>query len=170
MQPDYTFAVQYNTADILMRARQIRTRLLQGLAAELSSGGSWCLTYTPDQPQRLLKLMEALTVLADVEATSPATRIRKADILADLVASNLGTLQLSSSSRGPFRMCDARVVQLFKGLVQFSSPAPSPVPPPSPPPPPSPSPATAQPSPPSLSPSPSPPPPSISPSPSPPSE
>jgi hypothetical protein len=74
--------------------------------------------------------MEDLRVLADVTTTSP--RLRKADILADLVASNLGSSRLSSATRGPFRLCDARVVQLLRGLVQGQSPSPPPVPSPSP--------------------------------------
>jgi hypothetical protein len=133
MQPDYTFAIQYNRANTLIRASQIRQRLKQRLAVEPSSSSTMpCLTYTPNQLQRLLKLMEDLTVLADVSTTSQ--RVRKADILADLIASNLGSPRLSSASRGPFRMCDERVVQLLRGLVQGQSPSPIFVPSPSPPP------------------------------------
>lgn len=127
MQPDYTFALQYNRANPLARARQIRQQLKLSLAFE-SSSQSACLLYTPQQPQRLVKLMDDLTALADTAAVSPGMRLRKADVLADLVASNLGTARkLSAASRGPFRLCDARIVQLLKSLVTAPSPSPSPI-------------------------------------------
>jgi hypothetical protein len=72
--------------------------------------------------------MDDITTLAEVAVVSPNLRLRKADILADLVASNLGApRKLSAASRGPFRLCDARVVQLLRDLVTPITPSPSPV-------------------------------------------
>jgi hypothetical protein len=150
MQPDYTFAIHYNRANILTRASQVKAKLKPDLAYEAGNTGSrttGCLIYSPRQPQRLIKLLDDLSWLAVVSASSPAMRLGKADILADLVASNLGrsSRKLSAASRGPIRLCDPRVVQMLRDLVPSPTSSPSPVP--SPIVKPSPSPAVVQPSP-----------------------
>jgi hypothetical protein len=131
MQPDYTFAVQYNKADLKVRGRDIRRKMQSALSNSTST--PVCLLYSPKQPQRLLKLADDLTTYAMASA-STTNRLRKADILADLVASNLGHLRsLSAAGKGPFRLC-GKTMQLLKDLVPlpWTSPQPRPVPPQSP--------------------------------------
>jgi hypothetical protein len=138
------------------RVADIKQKMQPDLASNPNTAG--CILYTPKQPQRLLKLVQDLGILATT--LSMAARPRKADILADVLASNLGLVRgqgLSAASNGPFRLC-GRTVQLLSDIVSPAQPSPSPPPPPSPSPsplpvpPPSPSPAMPG------SPSPSPPP------------
>jgi hypothetical protein len=141
MQPDYTFALQYK-ADITARATQIKQRFKTALKYDATKPG--CLLYTAKQPQRLLKLADEITTLADAAASvSHEEGLSKADVLADVVASNLlYARSLSAASKGPFRLC-GKMVQLLSSLLseQSSSPRPTPASPsPSTPPQPSPSP------------------------------
>jgi hypothetical protein len=159
MQPDYTFALQYKKANMNARSSIVSRKLKPNLSRSSSSIEvlGWkpeCLSYTSNTPTRLLTLANDLNTLA---LTAPAAkfRLRKADIIVDLVASNLGFMKsLSAPSTGPFRLC-GKTAQLLSDLLLNGGtpPTPSPTPQPSPSPgakPPSPSPA------PKASPSPSP--------------
>uniref|UniRef100_A0A383WFV6 Peptidase C1A papain C-terminal domain-containing protein n=1 Tax=Tetradesmus obliquus TaxID=3088 RepID=A0A383WFV6_TETOB len=102
MQPDYTFALQFNKVQMTQRVEDIKQRLKPDLAYDPTAAG--CVLYTPRQPQRLLQLVRDLSILSST--LSMATRPRKAEILADVVASNLGYVRsLSTASSGPFRLC-----------------------------------------------------------------
>ncbi|WIA24077.1 hypothetical protein OEZ85_013685 [Tetradesmus obliquus] len=92
-----------------------------------------CLEYTSDQPTRLIKLADDLTTLALSAPTASSARLRKADVIVDLVASNLGFMpSLSAASTGPFKLC-GKTAQLLSGLL-LGGPPPklSPTPQPSP--------------------------------------
>jgi hypothetical protein len=157
MQPDYTFAVQFTMTDFAGRTLQVKQRLKQATLV-YDAGAHGCVLYTPKQPLRLVTLADDLATLA--VTSSIVTSLRRADILAELVASNLASKQssslrlLSSASKGPFRLC-RKIAGLLMEVVppQMPSPSPHASPSPSPAPPPSPSPVLPQPSP---SPSPSP--------------
>jgi hypothetical protein len=151
MQPDYTFALEYNAASMAARALQVNRRLQPGMSniPSTAAAGDWrpeCLAYTPKTPLRLVKLAADLSVVA-ATALAPAMRLRKADIIADLVTSNLGYLpNLSTAKTGPFRLC-GRTAQMLSGVLLSARPSPSPVPLPSPSPGPAKSPAPVVPSP-----------------------
>jgi hypothetical protein len=85
MQPSYTFAVQYK-APATTQLLAIKQQPKSGLKTNSANQG--CLLYTPKQAQRLIKLLDDVSILA-ANAASPAMRLSKADILADLVASIL---------------------------------------------------------------------------------
>jgi hypothetical protein len=160
MQPDYTFALQYSRANMGAKSSIISRKLKPTLSrsSTLVEPLGWkpeCLAYTSEVPTRLLQLDDDLTELA---LTAPAAqlRLRKADIIVDLVASNLGFMRsLSAASTGPFQLCRNTAHLLSDLLLGGPPPARSPTPqtppspgvkPPSPPPsldvkPPSPSPS-----------------------------
>ncbi|WIA44571.1 hypothetical protein OEZ86_007296 [Tetradesmus obliquus] len=150
MQPDYTFALQYTKASLRARATAITHQLKPNLVTHIStsSGNSpndsssevqaqgWrpsCLEYTSDQPIRMLKLADDLATLALSVPAAISARLRKADVIVDLVASNLGFMpSLSAASTGPFRLC-GKTAQLLSGLLlggqpPKSSPNPQPSP------------------------------------------
>jgi hypothetical protein len=126
MQPVNTFALQYK-ADMMARAAQIEQRFRTALKYDATKPG--CLLYTAKQPQRLLKLADDSTTLADAAASALHVQgVSKADVLADVVASNLGyTGSLSAASKRPFRLC-GKTVQLLSSLLLPQSPSPSPIP------------------------------------------
>jgi hypothetical protein len=98
MQPDYTFALQ-----VEQRAAAIQKTLSAALAYLPAKPG--CLLYRPKQRQHLIKLADDLTTLASAKST-PVHDINQADVLSDIVTSNLGYLRsLSVASKGPFRLC-----------------------------------------------------------------
>lgn len=110
-----------------------------------------CVLYNPKQPLRLVKLADDLATVAVTSYVGMT--LKRADILAELVASNLPSKahtsgrKLSSVGTGPFRLC-GKVAQLLKAVVPppMPSPSPRPVLSPSPPrtsPPPSPDPTGA---------------------------
>jgi hypothetical protein len=131
MQPDYTFALEYNAASMAARAWQVVRRLQPGTTNISSSATAdeWrfgYLAYTPKTPLRLAKLAVDLSVLA-ATALSSAVRLRKADILTDLVASNLGYLpSLSAASTGPFRL-SGKTAHMLSSVLLPTRPSPSPV-------------------------------------------
>jgi hypothetical protein len=103
MQPDYTFALQFNRGSTADRAASIRQRLVPDLVKDPAL--SDCMLYSRKQAQRLVKLTDDLTTLAAAAPTA-TLRLRKSDVVADVVASNLGSVsRLSAVSRGPFRLC-----------------------------------------------------------------
>uniref|UniRef100_A0A383V630 Peptidase C1A papain C-terminal domain-containing protein n=1 Tax=Tetradesmus obliquus TaxID=3088 RepID=A0A383V630_TETOB len=115
MQSDYTFALQYAWTSITAQATQIKQRLVQGSLMR-DAGTPGCVMYTAPQRIRLVKLTADLTTLA-FTAALPALHMRKAEVLTELVASNLGHLRsLSAASRGPFKLC-GRTVQLLSGVL-----------------------------------------------------
>jgi hypothetical protein len=100
MQPDYTFALQFNKHDLRIRAAEIK-QLLRSLAYDPARPE--CVLYTPKKPQWLLQPVDDLVVIA---VTTTTMGIGNADILGDVVASDLGYLRsLSAASTGPFRLC-----------------------------------------------------------------
>lgn len=156
MQPDYTFAVQCTRSSASARTSLIKQRLKQAtLVIDASTPG--CVRYSPKYLLRLIKLADDLANLA-VSPSNPALRMRKADVLGEVVASNLGAQhKLSAATKGPFRLC-GKTAQLVLSLLSPGAPQ-SPSPPAQPSPSPSPSPLLLQspsPSPRPLSPSPSP--------------
>lgn len=146
MQSDYTFA-QYTRATITSQAAVIKQRIKQGsLMRDVSTSG--CVLYTAKQPLRLIKLTADLTTLAFTAALN-ALHMRKAEVVSELVTSNLGHLRsLSAASRGPFKLC-GRTAQLLSSVLLPQDPpaSPSPVLPPTPSPSPSPKPPKPSPSP-----------------------
>jgi hypothetical protein len=120
MQPDYTFALQFQQASTAARAAAIKARLKPDLRNDTIKPG--CIQFKPRQPHRLVKLVDDLSALADASTSAVST----ARIYADVVTSNLGYVgNLAAASRGPFRLCGSSV-QLLADLL--------PPPPPSPPP------------------------------------
>jgi hypothetical protein len=121
MQPDYTFALQFHNASTDSRVRMVRQRLKPALA--LDSTKPDCVLFTPKQAHRLVKLADDLTTLTLV-APGSTMRLSKANILADIVASNvkyLPSLKLfSAASRGPFRVCGASAMLLRVAVCQGS--------------------------------------------------
>lgn len=137
MQPDYTFALQFNKASMTARAADILQLLKPSLAYDLDNPG--CVMYSARRFQRLLQFVDDLVTIS---LTSTTVRLSKADILADIVASNVGYLRsLSAASKGPFRLCGKTVQLLSTILPPPSSPSPETQPSPSPIPRPSPSPS-----------------------------
>uniref|UniRef100_A0A383WER1 Peptidase C1A papain C-terminal domain-containing protein n=1 Tax=Tetradesmus obliquus TaxID=3088 RepID=A0A383WER1_TETOB len=125
MQPDYTFALEFNKANITQRLEDIRQRLKPHLSYDSSAAG--CVLHAPRQPQRLLEFVQDLSILSST--LSMATRPRKADILADVLAFNLGwmhRLQLSAATRVPFRLCGRTKRLLYDILSPTMRPSPSP--------------------------------------------
>ncbi|WIA14374.1 hypothetical protein OEZ85_002903 [Tetradesmus obliquus] len=111
MQPDHTFAMQFNKASLTQRVEDIKQRL----GPDLSNDQSGCVLYTPKQPTRMLQLVRDLSILST--SISMATRPRKADILADVLASNLGFVRnVSAASNGPFRLC-GKVAPLLTDII-----------------------------------------------------
>jgi hypothetical protein len=103
MQPDYTFALKVSESEPL-----IQQRIVQALTYPAKPG---CLHYSAKQPERLVKLADDLGTLAASASGSP---LALAQVLADLVTSNLGRVKsLSAAMRGPFRLCTAYVQQLL---------------------------------------------------------
>jgi hypothetical protein len=114
MQPDYTFALQFNRSSTTEQATRTRQRLAPDLARDPAQPG--CLLYSPKQPQRLVKLTDDLTILATT-APTVALRIRKPDVLADVITSNLGFVcSLLAASKGPFRVC-GRTAHLLSSVM-----------------------------------------------------
>uniref|UniRef100_A0A383WEQ7 Peptidase C1A papain C-terminal domain-containing protein n=1 Tax=Tetradesmus obliquus TaxID=3088 RepID=A0A383WEQ7_TETOB len=134
MQPDYTFALQFNKASTTQRVADIQQRLKLDLTYDPTA--TRYILYTPRRSQRLLQLVQDLVILS---TTVINNRPRKADIVADVVASNLRFVRsLSAASTGPFRLC-GRTVQLLSDIIlPPARPSPSPAVAPSP----SPSPST----------------------------
>uniref|UniRef100_A0A383W081 Peptidase C1A papain C-terminal domain-containing protein n=1 Tax=Tetradesmus obliquus TaxID=3088 RepID=A0A383W081_TETOB len=63
MQPDYTFAVQFTTANFAARTSQVKQRLKQAsFVYDPTAPG--CVLYNPKQPLRLVKLADDLATLA----------------------------------------------------------------------------------------------------------
>lgn len=92
-----------------------------------------CLEYTSDQPIRMLKLADDLATLALSAPAASSARLRKADVIVDLVASNLGFMpSLSAASTGPFRLCGKTAQLLGSVLLGEQPPKASPNPQPSP--------------------------------------
>ncbi|WIA24084.1 hypothetical protein OEZ85_013692 [Tetradesmus obliquus] len=88
-----------------------------------------CLAYTSDQPIRMLKLADDLTTLALSAPAAGSARLRKADVIVDLVASNLGFMpSLSAASTGPFRLCGRTAALLSSVLLGGQPPKTSPNP------------------------------------------
>jgi hypothetical protein len=137
MQPDYTFALQYNRASMSARSSLISRKLKTNLSREPPSAEAlgWeperCLVYTSETPTRLLKLADDINTLA-LAAPAAKLRLRKADIIVDLVASNLGFMKnLNAASKGPFRLCGKTAQLLSDLLLDEKPPGASPVPQPS---------------------------------------
>jgi hypothetical protein len=84
MQPDYTFALQFNKGSAADRAASIRKRLLTGLAMDPARLD--CVLFNPKQTQRLVKLTDDLAQGLLFAAAPPGgLRLRKAEILGDVV-------------------------------------------------------------------------------------
>jgi hypothetical protein len=134
MQSGYTFAVQFTNADFASHTTQVKQRLKRAsLVYDKSSPG--CVLYSPKQPLRLVKLADDLaTVAVTSTVTTPSTR---ADILAELVASNLASKEtssaekLTSASKGLFKLC-RMAAELLLAVLPAQQPSPSPSPSPSP--------------------------------------
>jgi hypothetical protein len=121
MQPDYTFALQFNKPDLRTRAADIKQLLNQSLTYDPAKPE--CVIYTPKKPQRLLQLVDDLVIIA---VTNTTMRIGKADILGGVVASNLGYMRsLSAASTGPFWLC-GKARQLLKDVLPPVGPPPGP--------------------------------------------
>jgi hypothetical protein len=135
MQPDHTFAMRFLKTPNIFRVQDIISKMKPNLAYDTARQG--CVLYTPQTPERLVAVADALAAVDDTAQES----IGQARIFADVVASNLGPKHLpnlSAASRGPFRLC-GRVAQVLKDVLP-SGPAPVPSPSPRPQPSPSPSP------------------------------
>jgi hypothetical protein len=129
MQPGYTYALQFNRGSMADRAASIRQRLAPDLAGDPSQQS--CIMYNPKQAQRLVKLTDELTILA-TSALTVALRLRKQDILADVITSNLGFVRsLAATGRGPFRLC-GWTAQLLSSVTGIPLPSPPPAMPASP--------------------------------------
>ncbi|WIA14333.1 hypothetical protein OEZ85_002863 [Tetradesmus obliquus] len=62
MQPDNTFALQFNKVQMTQRVEDIKQRLKPDLAYDPTAAG--CVLYTPRQPQRLLQLVQPIACYA----------------------------------------------------------------------------------------------------------
>jgi hypothetical protein len=85
--------------------------------------------YAPREPERLVKLADDLVALANAETDAKNGGV--ADVLADLVPSNIGFVRgpLSAAGRGPFRLCGVNTVQLLRDVLPPQPPSmPSPAP------------------------------------------
>uniref|UniRef100_A0A383V702 Uncharacterized protein n=1 Tax=Tetradesmus obliquus TaxID=3088 RepID=A0A383V702_TETOB len=81
----------------------------------------------------MLKLADDLATLALSAPAASSARLRKADVIVDLVASNLGFMpSLSAASTGPFRLCGKTAQLLGSVLLGEQPPKASPNPQPSP--------------------------------------
>ncbi|WIA16022.1 hypothetical protein OEZ85_012754 [Tetradesmus obliquus] len=121
MPPD-TYALEFYRASIEAHASNISAGLLPNLADEPTKPG--CLKYRPPQPQRLIKLVEDLTVVLSQVSND---RRQAADtsniVLADVVTFNVGVVKpLSAVGRGPFLVCGRTAVML--NTVMTACPAP----------------------------------------------
>jgi hypothetical protein len=120
MQSDYTFALQYQRASTTAQAAQVKQKLAQGSLTRVA-GIEGCVLYTAQQRMRLIKLTADLATLAFTSAI-PALHMRKAEVLTELVAANLGHLRnLSAASKGPFRLC-GRAAQLLSSVMSSGDP------------------------------------------------
>lgn len=101
-----------------------RSAMFDAITAMLKQGLSYdkqntsCLLFTPQQPMRLVKLLDSLfsLSLAAYEAGKTAELFKEEVILGDLVAANLGLTSLSAASKGPFRIC-GQTYQTVAALV-----------------------------------------------------
>jgi hypothetical protein len=116
MQPDYTFALQYNKP-ISERGTEIRQKLKPALTRDTAMPK--CVVYRPRQPQRLVKLVADLHILgiAEFDEGRSYQFLNEAVILADVVTPNLGLgRNLSAARRGPFRIC-GKTAELLRAAV-----------------------------------------------------
>jgi hypothetical protein len=125
MQPDYTFALQYQSNSLAERVAAIKQRLQPSLSWDTKRPE--CLLYEPSIPERLAKLADDLTVLASADSD---VKLQLADIMADVVPSNVKFVRgaLSAAARGPFRLCGDTLL-LLRDIVP-NQPTEPPAPPP----------------------------------------
>jgi hypothetical protein len=115
MQPDYTFALQFKEANITSSLRRFRRTLKPALVRDPSTPE--CVLYAPKQPQRLVKLVDDLaTISFAFAAPGSALDLKKAEVLADVVASNMGYVPSMSAAVRIARVC-LRSAQLLRAAV-----------------------------------------------------
>ncbi|WIA16006.1 hypothetical protein OEZ85_012739 [Tetradesmus obliquus] len=121
MPPD-TYALEFYISSYEAHATNISRSMLPSLADDPTKPG--CLKYRPPQPQRLIKLVEDLTVVLSQVSNG---RRQAADtgniVLADVVTFNRELVKpLSAVGKGPFLVCGKTAVML--NTVMTACPAP----------------------------------------------
>jgi hypothetical protein len=117
MPPDNTYALRFGPAKLEARIDEALTALQRGEWVVDPTDGS-CLLFTPQQPLRLLKLLDYLAAAAGAANAG----LGSAEILADIVSSNLGLLpDLSAATTGPMKLCGSTAAQ-FKPLTYSCEP------------------------------------------------
>jgi hypothetical protein len=121
MQPDYTFALQYQLPTNTDRAAAVKARLPPRMSWDPKARD--CVLWEPREPDRLVKLADDLVTLTMAET---GVKLSAPDILADVVASNLGFVRgaLSSAGKGPFRLCGDSL-QLLRDVLPAQPQAPT---------------------------------------------
>lgn len=123
MPPDYTFAMQFGPASTAAAAAAISTQLKGCFVQDQQN--QHCLLYRPKQPTRLVYLADMLGVLAlHASISGGASTPSRADILADLVLSNLGVVADLAAVIRPgkvVKVCGSST-ELLAGLVRTPKP------------------------------------------------
>lgn len=111
------YGLEFQPADRSVTISAVTAMLKQGLRYEEQD--SSCVLFTPQQPMRLVKLIDDLyrLSLAAFEASSMTYVLDEAVILGDIVAYNLGLRSLSAASKGPFKICGRTYSELVTALV-----------------------------------------------------
>lgn len=111
MPPDYTFALRFNKP-LNEQVIDITQKLKPALTRDPETPE--CVVYRPVQPQRLVKLVDELTIL---DAAGRGRGSSKAVVLADVVAPNLGYgRNLPAARRGLFQIC-GKTAELLRAAV-----------------------------------------------------
>jgi hypothetical protein len=123
MPPDYTFAMQFGPDSTAAAAAAI-SKQLKGCFVQ-DQQNQRCLLYRPNLPTRLVTLADMLGVLAlHASVSGGASAPSRADILADLVLSNLGVVADLAAVTKPgkvVKVCGSSI-ELLAGLVQTPNP------------------------------------------------
>ncbi|WIA38174.1 hypothetical protein OEZ86_001526 [Tetradesmus obliquus] len=93
-------------------------KIAYGAAYTMQPDYTFALEYSPQQPVRLLKVVDDLTMLTEL---APELPLGFSHMLTDVVTSNVGRMRnLSAASKGPYRLCGKFLRQLLgkvKGAI-----------------------------------------------------
>jgi hypothetical protein len=111
MQPDIAYALEFYNASIEAHAAYTSQRVVPNLSVDSSKPD--CLLYKPQQPQRLIKLVEDLNIIV-AQAENRRRQIDESNrVLVDVVVPNVGFVKsLSAAGKGPFRICGSTAAAL----------------------------------------------------------